>query len=78
MANLHFELSEDDLKSLFTQNGLNPVKLHLLKDPASGRMKGSGFCEFQTSREAAYAVNTLSGYEFKGRSVRFEFAKAPT
>lgn len=73
MGNLHFEMTDKDLSSLFATNGLRVANINLLKDP-QGKSKGIGFATFETPRDAAYAVKSLNGFQFKGRPVRFEIA----
>jgi len=75
MGNLHYEMTEQALRSLFADNGLRVTHINLLKDP-SGRPKGIGFAEFATPRDADYAVHSLNGFLYKGRPVRFEFPEA--
>ena len=74
MANIHFEIRENDLVNLFRENNLNVVRLSFHKNHETGKPKGTGICEFMTPMEASFAVQRLSGFEFKGRPIRFEMA----
>ena len=63
MSSIHFSIREDDLHGLFQENNLHVVKLTILKNE-KGQSKGSGFVEFESTKDAAYAVNKLNGFEF--------------
>jgi RNA recognition motif-containing protein len=52
---------EEDLRDLFNDYNLKVVKLNILKNE-KGQSKGTGFVEFESSKEATSAVNKLNGF----------------
>lgn len=74
MTSIHFSMREEDLHDFFGEHNLKVVKLNVLKNE-KGQSKGSGFVEFQTAKDANYAVNKLNGFQFSGKACQIEFAK---
>ena len=74
VGNLHFELSEDELKKVFEEYGeVKAVKI--IMDKASGRSRGFGFVEMMNDDEAREAINNLNGTDIKGRKVNVNQAR---
>lgn len=46
----------------------------LIYDPATGKPRGFGFCEYQDAETAMSAVRNLSGREVSGRPLRIDSA----
>ena len=68
---------EDVRKSLFSgvQWGIRGVYIHrLIYDPATGRPRGFGFCEYEDGETAMSAVRNLAGREVGGRPLRIDSA----
>lgn len=63
--NLSWEVSWQDLKDLFRQEG-NVVRADVMSFP-DGRSKGCGIVEYSDINDAARALTSLNGVELKGR-----------
>ena len=64
VANLNYEVSEEELRELFRQVG--PIKrVHLAT--ASGKSRGFGFVEYEDDLDASRAIDDLHGISFHGR-----------
>ncbi len=70
VGNLDFGTDEQELRELFTKNGLTVVEAALVKDRDTGRSRGFAFVELAKPDEAARAIETLDGTEFNGRDLR--------
>ncbi|MBN3039792.1 MAG: RNA-binding protein [Candidatus Omnitrophica bacterium] len=75
LGNLEFGLSEDDLKSAIESKGVNVSEVKIIKDKFSGRSKGFGFAEFETSDLAQQAIDALNGVDLNGRPLRVSKAQ---
>lgn len=74
VGNLPFKASEDEVRGLFAQHGkVNAVRL--VTDRDTGRPRGYGFVEMETSEDANSAVQALNGKDFGGRSLRINEAR---
>lgn len=65
--NLEASLSDDELKSLFTEYG-NIKSAVIMRDEA-GKSKGFGFINFDTPEEAEKAVQAMNGKDLKGKAL---------
>jgi cold-inducible RNA-binding protein len=68
VGNLPFKVKEDDLKGIFTSNGVTPSSVTVATGPG-GRAKGFGFVFFSTQEEADKAIK-LNGIEYQGRPLQ--------
>jgi cold-inducible RNA-binding protein len=74
VGNLPFEVSEEELRSLFAQAGtVESVKI--ITDQYSGRSRGFGFVEMAVDEEAAKAIQSLNGHLLKGRTLVVSHAR---
>ena len=74
VGNLHYDLSEDQLREIFEEYGtVNSVKI--ISDKFSGKSKGFGFVEMADDSEANQAMEELNDAEVKGRSMRVNQAR---
>jgi cold-inducible RNA-binding protein len=73
VGNLGYNVSEDQLRDLFTQFG-TPDSSRIITDRDSGRSKGFGFVEFSNDAEAKAAL-ALNGTDFGGRSLTVNEAR---
>ena len=74
VGNISFRASEDDLRELFSQVG-EVVSVKLIKDPATGRMRGFGFVEMATEEDAQKAISLLNGKSLLNRNIVVNEAK---
>ena len=75
IGNLKFDLSEEALRDVMAEKGLNPTDVKVIKDKMSGRSKGFGFAEFATEEETQNAIDTLNGQEIGGRAIQVNKAR---
>jgi len=75
VANLAFHVAEGDISTLFGQFG-PIVEVHLMRDRASGRSKGSGFIKFSRRQDAENAISQINGTMHFGydKPLRVSFA----
>jgi RNA recognition motif-containing protein len=77
VGNLPFQSTEDDLNSWFTQAGVTPSSVTLVRDRFSGQPRGFGFVEINSDEEADRAIQSLNGQNFMGRNVVVNEARPP-
>ena len=69
VGNLPFSATEDTLHEFFTQSGVNPSAVNLIRDRFTGQSRGFAFVEISNDEEAERAVNSLNGQNFGGRNL---------
>jgi RNA recognition motif-containing protein len=74
VGNISFKGSEDDLRELFSQAG-EVVSVKLIKDAATGRLRGFGFVEMASEEDAQKAISMLNGKPFMDRNIVVNEAK---
>jgi RNA recognition motif-containing protein len=75
VGNLPFDVTEDDLRNLFSQQG--PVnEIAVIMDKATGRARGFGFVTMNTPEAAKAAILALNGSDMKGRALTVNEARA--
>ena len=74
VGNLHFNVSEDELRKAFEEYG-EVASVKIITDKYSGRSKGFGFVEMLNDKEAKDAIDNLNGTEIKGRAVNVNQAR---
>ncbi len=74
VGNLLFDVTENDLKSLFEPFG-QVTEVRLIMDKFSGKSKGFGFIEMPSKEEAEKAIAGLNGKDVKGRAMTVNEAK---
>ena len=73
VGNLPWSATEEELESHFSQAG--PVKaVRIITEGRSGRSKGFGFVEMESSDGGQAAIDTLNGKDFSGRELRVDKA----
>jgi len=73
-GNLHFDLTEDDLKEHFEAFG-EVVSVKIITDKYTGRSKGFGFVEMSSDEEGNQAIESLNGQEISGRAIKVNQAR---
>ncbi len=76
VGNLLYEVSDEDLKELFSQAG-GVVSTSVIRFRDTGRSKGFGFVEMDTPDSAQKAIDTLNGSDYKGRKLVVAEARPP-
>lgn len=74
VGNISFKATEEDMTQLFSQAG-QVVSAKLIKDAASGRLRGFGFVEMSSAEEAQKAVSMFNGKQFMERAIVVNEAK---
>ncbi|MBI4317014.1 MAG: RNA-binding protein [Chloroflexi bacterium] len=74
VGNLPYSTTEDELRTLFGQAG-TVVSVDLPSDRYTGRPRGFGFVDMESTAEAEEAVRKFDGYSLENRSIRVEIAK---
>jgi cold-inducible RNA-binding protein len=77
VGNLPFQATEEDLGNWFSQAGVSPANITLVRDRFSGQPRGFGFVEVNTDEDASRAIQALNGHDFMGRSVVVNEARPP-
>ena len=68
-------MTETGLKKLMEEKGITASEVRLISDKYTGRAKGFGFAEFETSEDAQKAIDALNGQEINGRALRVSKAQ---
>lgn len=69
VGNLPFKATEDQVQSLFSEIGVQPDSLTLLRDRFTGQPRGFGFAEIRDDAEAEKVIAALNGRDFLGRAL---------
>jgi len=74
VGNLSYDMTDEELQQVFEEYG--PVtKVNIIIDRDSGRSKGFGFVEMESSEDGEKAIQKLDGQEIKGRSLKVNQAR---
>ena len=73
-GNLHFDLTEDELKEHFEAFG-QVTSVKIITDKYTGRSKGFGFVEMASEQEGNEAIEKLNGQEISGRAIKVNMAR---
>jgi len=76
VGNLAFNVTEDDLRSLFSSFG-EVSAVNIVKERSSGQSKGFGFVEMLNNSEADKAMKALNGSRLKDQLIKLSQAKPP-
>jgi len=74
VGNISFKATEDDLREMFSQAG-EVVSVKLIKDAATGRLRGFGFVEMASEEDGKKAISMFNGQPFMDRSIVVNEAK---
>ena len=75
VANLPFELGEEDLAALFTGTGAHVITAKIALDRFSGQSRGFGFVEIGVTDDAANVIAKTDGTIVRTRSIHVEEAR---
>lgn len=76
VGNLSYGTTDEDLRALFAQVG-PVVSASVITDRATGRSKGFGFVEMETTQAAQDAINRFNNTEFQQRNISVNEARPP-
>ena len=68
-------LDDNELRETFEEHG-NVVSAKIVKDRETGRSRGFGFVEMESSSEASNAIKALNDAQIKGRNIVVNEAKS--
>ncbi len=69
IGNLPFSATEDQLNEWFSQIGVTPSGVNLIRDRFTGQSRGFAFVEVTNDEDADRAINSLNGQNFGGRNL---------
>ena len=69
IGNLPFSATEDQLNEWFSQIGVTPSAVNLIRDRFTGQSRGFAFVEVNADEDAERAINSLNGQNFGGRNL---------
>ena len=75
IGNLPFEVTGDDLNTLFSTIGLVEDAI-IVTQPGGGRPRGFGFVEMQDEQDAHAAIEQLDGHTLAGRALKVNVANS--
>jgi len=78
IGNLPFSATEEQLNEWFTQVGVTPSGVNLIRDRFTGQSRGFAFVEVTNDEDADRAVNSLNGQNFGGRNLVVNEARPQT
>jgi RNA recognition motif-containing protein len=74
VSNLSFHTTDDDLRKLFAQYG-TVSSARVITDRETGRSRGFGFVEMESTNDANEAMKNLNNKEIEGRMMAVVVAK---
>ena len=75
VGNLSFDTNDDSLRAAFAADGRNVKEITIMTDRDTGRPRGFGFVEMDSSQDAQAAITALDGAELDGRNIKVNEAK---
>ncbi len=75
IGNINYEVTEEELKEIIKEKGLEVKDINIIRDKFSGRSKGFGFAEFETDEQVQKAIESLDGHELKSRKLKVNKAQ---
>ena len=69
VGNLPYEMTDDGLSQLFSQQGFKPVSAQVINDRETGRSRGFGFVELGPRDDASKAIGECNGLNVGGRQL---------
>lgn len=77
VGNLSFDTTSEEIRDLFSEVGA-VESCQVIADRDTGRSKGFGFVEMNSSAEATTAKEKFDGYDMHGRALKVNEAKPKT
>ncbi len=75
VGNLSWDTTEDNLRAAFAEDGRTVSDVAIMTDRDTGRPRGFGFVEMESSQDAEAAISALDGTELDGRNIKVNEAK---
>ncbi len=75
VGSLPWSIDDETLRETFEEHG-NVVSAKIVKDRETGRSRGFGFVEMESSSEASTAIKALNDSQLKGRNIVVNEAKS--
>jgi len=75
VGNLPYEVTEQDLRTMFEAEGRSVQEVFIPIDRASGKPRGFAFITMGSDEEARTATETLNGKELQGRALNVSEAR---
>ena len=69
IGNLPFSATDEQLNEWFSQVGVTPSAVNLIRDRFTGQSRGFAFVEVTNDEDADRAVTSLNGQNFGGRNL---------
>ena len=69
VGNLAYSVGDNELEALFGEHG-TVVSAVIIRDRETGRSRGFGFVEMETTEIAEAAAGAIDGFEMEGRRIR--------
>ena len=69
VGNLAYSVGDNELEALFGEHG-TVVSAVIIRDRETGRSRGFGFVEMETTEMAEAAAGAIDGFEREGRRIR--------
>ena len=77
VGNLEYSVTEDELKKVFEDNGVQTKGAEIIKDKYTGSSKGFGFVEVTSEEAVQKAIDSLNDQDLKGRKLKVNKANKP-
>ncbi len=75
VGNLSYNVTEPELRDVFSEGGKNVVEVKVVMDRETGRPRGFAFVEMGSDDEASQAIQNLTGREIQGRAISVSEAR---
>ena len=75
VGNLPYDTDEEQLRTLFQEDGRQVSEVKIITDRDTGRPRGFAFVEMASQPDADAAVNALNGKEYGGRALTVNEAR---
>lgn len=75
VGNLSFNTTEETLRGVFAEVGLNTTEIKMVTDRETGRPRGFAFVEMVDQASATKAMDALNGRELDGRELNVNEAR---
>jgi cold-inducible RNA-binding protein len=75
VGNMPYDYKEYDLKQLFYEIGVNPLRVEFIKDKLTERFKGFGFVDTESDSDGKLTIDALNGKKVQFRHLTVATAK---